>query len=81
MDLGRGCEKAVNERQRIRNSKESPGLGDGLIDWKNPIGKPDPHLRKPSVERFRLERIASPFQFDAPTNFGQNQDTGPDVFR
>jgi hypothetical protein len=37
-------------------------------------------LRKPSVERLRLERITSPFQFDASANFGQNQHTGSDMF-
>src|SRR5258708_1835696 len=76
MHFGSRREESVDQRRRIG---QRPRLRDRLVDRQHAVPKTGPHLRKPSIERFGLLRIAPPFQLDAMTDFREHQDAGRDL--
>src|SRR5438552_2651886 len=79
MHFGSRSQESVDRRQGIGNSHHCPGLRNGLVDGKDTIPEPGPHLRETSVERFGLFRVPSAFQLDATANFGKHQDARADL--
>src|SRR4051794_5808522 len=72
-------QQSVDQRQGVGNPEQCPCFGDRLVHGQNALAEPDPHSRKPEVERLRLLRIAPPFQLDATANFSEHQNACPDL--
>lgn len=74
MDKRGGGDEPINVRQRIKNAKTAPLLGDGLINVQNTILKPIRNPIHPRANDAGGLRVPAVKAFDAASQFAQGQD-------